>query len=339
MPCTLFAVFAALALSFAPQQARADDRPSVKHAVEYIEQRLRAPIKIVDEEQARPSIEGDRSARVELAGPDGAAPMAAKWKPVAPPGDGFNNEPRYELAAYRLQKLFLDECEYVVPPTVLRALPVDEYTRLRGEGRVTVRGTGSAFFLLSYWLSNISANETWDPARFERDPLYARHWGNLNILTHIIDHKDSNYQNLLISRNPADPRVFAVDNDVAFASQVSDLGDKWRHLHVDRLPARAVERLRALTLEDLQEALSVVAEFRIESGVPVKAEAPGAPFRPQRGVRTSRGTVQFGLTNREIRDLMRRITAMLEQVDAGRIQLVPDSPENLGAACLEAAAR
>lgn len=338
---TLFAVagFCALALGVVATALAGPPEPSVQYSVAYIEARLRAPIRVVDEEQARPSIEGDRSARVALAGPAGEAPMSAKWKPVAPPGEGFNNEPRYELAAYLLQKLFLEECEYVVPATVLRALPLEEYRRLRGTGVPTLRGTRSAFFLLSYWLANVSPNETWDPGRFERDPLYARHWGNLNILTHIIDHKDSNYQNLLISRNPQDPRVFAVDNDVAFESRVSDLGDEWRRLQVDRLPARTIERLRRLTPEDLQGALAVVAEFRVEDGVLVEVHPPGDAIQPRRGVRSGRGTVQFGLTSFEIQQVMRRITALLAEIDAGRLELVPDSHENIGAACREAVAR
>src|SRR5690242_192165 len=43
-----------------------------------------------------------------------------KWKPAAPGGDGYNHSPRRELAAYALQKLYLDEGDYVVPPTVAR---------------------------------------------------------------------------------------------------------------------------------------------------------------------------------------------------------------------------
>ena len=318
--------------------AAADPGPSVLLSIAEIESRLRGPLEIVGMEQARPTIEGDRSARVELAGPEGAAPMAVRWKPVAPPGEGFNNEPRYELAAYRLQKMFLDECEYVVPPVVLRALPVADYRKIRGDAPPTLRGSGAVVFMLSYWLSDVTPREPWSPERFANDPRYARHWTNLNILTHIIDHKDSNTGNLLISKYEADPRVFAVDNDVAFAGRVSDLGSEWRELLVDRLPQATVERLRTITPQDLERELGVVAEFQLVDGRLVLVEGPGGNVAPRRGVRSSRGRVQFGLTGREIAATMGRIEALLARVDQGQLQLVEDTPTSRGLACAGAAA-
>lgn len=300
--------------------------------VAQIESRLLGPLNVVGSEQARPKIEGDRSARVQLAGPAGEPPLSAKWKPVAPPGQGFNNEPRYELAAYQFQKLFLDECEYVVPPIVLRALPLEEYRRERPDGQATLRGTDSALFLLSYWLENVTNRDPWDPGRFLSDPRYARHWGNLNILTHLIDHKDANVGNLLISENPDDPRVFAVDNDVAFRSEVSDRGDTWASLQVDRLPASTIERLRRVTLDDLERALGVLAEFRIENDV-LQAVEPGENLQHRIGVRRKDDRVQFGLSTTEIRALKRRIDRLVMLAGRGRITAVEDTAEAIGLAC------
>lgn len=301
-----------------------------------IEARLAGPLNVVESEQARPKIEGDRSTRVVLADPEGGPPLTAKWKPVAAPAQGFNNEPRYELAAYQLQKLFLDECEYVVPPVVLRAMPIDEYRRARPDARPTLREADSAMFLLSYWLEHVTNRDAWDADRFQADPRYARHWGNLNILTHLVDHKDANIGNLLISQHPQDPRIFAVDNDVAFRSDASDRGDTWKRLQVDRLPATTLERLRRITLADLERALGVLAEFRIVEGQLVAAE-PGENLQPRRGLRTSVDRVQFGLSTAEIRDVKRRIDRLLEQLDRGRITAVESSTETLGSACLSAA--
>lgn len=309
---------------------------SMSFPVPYIESRLLGPLTVIDKEQARPKIEGDRSARVVLAGPEGEPPLKAKWKPVGQSAQGFNNEPRYELAAYELQKLFLDECEYVVPPIVLRALPVDEYRRVRADGEPTLRGTSSVLFLLSYWLDDVTNADTWDPDRFASDPRYARHWGNLNVTTHLIEHKDSNVGNLLVSRHPEDPRVFAVDNDVAFGSESSDRGRMWKDLQVDRLPAATVERLRRITRGDLDAALGVVAEFRIEGGVLVPVE-PGANLNPRRGVRNIGDRVQFGLTSAEIRNVMNRIERLLKQVERARVSAVDDSAASLGHACRAAA--
>jgi hypothetical protein len=332
-----------LAASMVTGLALADPDPgpvaSIAQPIAYIEARLRGPIDVVETAQARPKIAGDRSARVVLAGMDGGPDLVAHWKPVAPPGRGFNNEPRYVLAAYEFQKLFLDECEYVVPPVVLRAMSLDEHRRQRGEAEATLRGTQSALFLLAYWLNNVVNRDPWDPERFKAEPRYARHWGNLNILTHIIDHKDANIGNLLISRNADDPRIFSVDNDVAFLSKESDRGSDWSRMHADRLPADTLARLRAITPAQLDASLGVLAEFRNEDGVLIPVEPPGNNFSPHSGVRTSGTRIQFGLTSNETRALARRIEALLRQHDRGRIAAIESSAESRGATCEVAAAQ
>lgn len=338
----ILAVFVAIA-AFGPLSLRAETdteaetTASVAFPIAYIESRLAGPLEIVDSRQARPKIAGDRSARVLLAGGPGEPEMAARWKPVSPPGHGFNNEPRYELAAYHLQKLFLEECEYVVPPVVLRALPLEEHQRVRPDEPPTVKGSSSVLFLLSYWLSDVTNVDPWDAARFDADPRYARHWGNLNILTYLIDHKDANIGNLLVSRWQEDPRVFSVDNDVAFRSEESGRGVTWSRLLVNRLPQATLERLRTLTQEDLEEKLGVLAEFTVVDGLLVTAD-PGENLGPGRGMRSKAGRVQFGLTATEIRDIKRRIGFLLAKVDRGRIRADEDGPESLGLACHAASA-
>jgi hypothetical protein len=288
--------------------------------VDYIEQRLRAPLgEILGMERTRVLAE-DRSRRVTLVGADGEAPMEAHWKPVASPGSGFNNEPRYELAAYHLQKMFLDEPDYVVAPAVLRAMPIEEYRQYSPARGPTIRGASSVLFLLSYWIQNLTV-DTVDPLvpeLFERDTTYARHFANANLLTHLIDHKDGNHGNVVVSMDAMNRRVFALDNDVAFRSQPSDRGDRWRRLHVNRLPESSVERLRAITREDLERELAVVAEFAIVDGQLEPVE-PGPNLGDGRGVRIRDGRVQFGLTRGEIGDLERRIANLLRDVDRGRL--------------------
>src|SRR5690606_28310737 len=110
---TLALLASAIAVSAAGQ-----DR-NISHPIPVIEKLLaETPLQVVEMEQARPSIQDDRSIRIVLDGADGAAPITAKLKPVGSSAMGYNNEPRYDLAAYRLQTLFLDEEEYVVPPIV-----------------------------------------------------------------------------------------------------------------------------------------------------------------------------------------------------------------------------
>jgi hypothetical protein len=307
------------AATLAAQPAPTGDT-NIRFPIAYIEQRLRATeLEVLGMAHARP-LEEDRSRRVILAGSDGDDAIDAHWKPVAAPGQGFNNEPRYELAAYAFQKLFLDEPEYVVPPTVLRAMPIDEYRQLRTVRGPTIRGTQSVLFLLSYWIDNLAVDtvDPFDEGLFERDEGYARHFANANILTHLIDHKDGNHGNMLVSLDWQNRRVFAVDNDVAFRSQVSNLGDRWRHLQVNRLPASTIERLRSITREQLDETLGVVAEFEIVDGHLQPVE-PGENLAPGRGLRNRDGRVQFGLTRAEIGDLEGNIRRLLRDVERGRI--------------------
>ena len=317
---TLPIFFLAVLLAIPSHAVRAAQGTNIPYPVEFILDRLTVPeLEIVNMTQARPLISGDRSAQVVLAGPPGQVPLPAHWKPVRAPGEGFNNEPRYEIAAWRFQQLFLEEKEYVVPPKVLRAVPLESYDGVREERVPTIQGTNSFIFILSFWVQDVTNTDPFDPVRFERDEAYVRAWGNVNLLTHLIDHKDSNSGNLLISTDPDHPRIFAVDNDVAWRSQSSSVGDQWRRLLVNRLPADAVERLRQVTTEDLEATLGVVAEFAIVDGH-LEPVAPGANLSPNRGVRVTEDRVQFGLTAREIRDTENRIRNLLRDVDRGRIQ-------------------
>ncbi|MEE8549914.1 MAG: hypothetical protein V3T08_01495, partial [Gemmatimonadota bacterium] len=150
--------------------------------------------------------EGDRTQRVLLRFDDDTKAFA-KWAMVPPGGVGvFNNRPRYECAAYELQKLFLDELEYVVPPTVARSISVEAYRAMVPRAEATFRNTESVLIVLQYWLWNVTADGVWDKDRFEADTLYARHFANLNLFTHLIRHGDANKGNVLISSIDSNPR-------------------------------------------------------------------------------------------------------------------------------------
>lgn len=262
--------------------------------------------------------EGDRTQRVMLALSD-STKMQVKWAKSAVGGSAFNNQPRYELAAYQFQKLFLDEPDYVVPPTVIRAIPLDWYRQLEEQVNPTFSGTSSVLVVLQYWLSDVTNKDVFDRARLGSDTAYARHWGNLNLLTHLIRHNDANIGNILMSIHPSRPRLFSVDNGVAFGRDESDRGTRWRTLHTDRLPRATVERLRAIRMEDLERALGVVAQFEERDGQLV-AVPPTANLEPSDGVRRRGGVIQLGLERREILALHRRLTNLLQRVDQGRIQ-------------------
>ena len=265
--------------------------------------------------------EGDRTQRVVLQFEDETKALA-KWA-VAPLGGigVFNNQPRYEIAAYELQKLFLDEPEYVVPPTVARCVSVELYRAIVPSAKATFRNTESVLVVLQYWLWNVTVDGVWDKDRFEGDTLYARHFANMDLFTYLILHSDSNRGNVLISSISSNPRVFAVDNGIAFSRrEESDRGTKWRRLGVDRLPGKTVERLRALTREELDRRLSVVAQFRLV-GDQLVPMTPTHPIEASRGMRRREGVVQLGLTKTEIGHIWGRIQDVLKKVDEEKIVL------------------
>lgn len=247
--------------------------------------------------------------------------ILVKWAKAPRGGEDFNNVPRYEVAAYRIQKLFLDQNEYCVPPTVVRSFPVEWYRRQGLEPGVvgTFGGAESVLVVLQRWLFRVEPIEEVDDERFERDVRYATHQANMNVLTHLIDNKDANYGNFLISTDEADPRVYSVDNGIAFGSIEGDRGDYWRRLRVERIPRKTADRLRRITRSDLDRTLGVVAEFEVREGRLVRVE-PGANLRPNRGIRRADGVVQLGLTSREIsrvEDRLRRLVEDLEEGDLG----------------------
>lgn len=246
--------------------------------------------------------------------------LMVKWAEAPRGGEEFNNVPRYEVAAYELQKLFLDQSDYVVPPTVLRAFPLSWYRKnVDPEARATFGEAESVLAVIQYWLFDVEAHPRGDMDRFETDDAYARRLADCNVLTYLIEHKDENQGNFLMARNPDDPRIFSVDNGIAFDSRVSDRGYWWRTLQVDRLPRTTVERLRDIDRGDLDRTLGVLYQYEIQDRelVPV---APGAPLS-WRGIEEEDGVVQLGLTRQESDDVEDRIENILEEVDEGEVEL------------------
>lgn len=245
--------------------------------------------------------------------------IQVKWKKAARGGEAVNNQPRYELAAYELQKLFLDPEDYVVPPTAVRCLPIGRYPKTESRASPTFKNTSYVFFALQYWLENVSNKFKFDKKRFKSDPTYARFIGNLNIFTYLIKHSDSNVGNFLISVAPSDPRVFVVDNGLAFGDIVSDRGFVWRDIRVKRLPNETIERLRNITQADLENTLGVVAQFGAVDGhlIPTLATQN---LNGKKGVRQKDGVIQFGLTSREIKRVYSRLKKLLQRVDSGKIK-------------------
>jgi hypothetical protein len=286
-----------------------------------IEQRMRdAPFRIAQWSGSR--MPTDRTQRALVVFEDSSM-MWLKFAVAPSGGTGtFNNEPRYEVAAYQLQKMFLDEPEYVVPPTLLRVFAVDWMKQRNPQAAATFRSVpGSVLTAVQYWLQSVTPANFWNPERAAADSIYARHIGNFNIVTHLIRHQDANAGNYLISEATDNPRVFVVDNGVAFDSEPSNRGVEWRDVRVERVPRHTIERLRALTLADLHARLGVLAEYEIR-GTELVPVAPGANLGETSGVRQKEGRIQIGLTRREIMQVERRIRDLVKKVDEGKLRVL-----------------
>lgn len=277
------------------------------------------PFTIVSAEISRPKAKGDITLKAEVSF-DGRPPIRVKLRKAEPGADTFNNQPRYDLAAYRLQALFLEPAEYVVPPTAVRFLPLEDFDRYSPGVKRTFSGADEALAVLQYWLQEVKViADVYLPTLYDTDPVYARSLGQMNILTYLIEHGDSNVGNFLISRSETGPRVFAVDNGVAFAAGESDRGRKWAEMRVDSLPKETIERLRALKFEELNARLAVVAQWTLEDGHFVPARFSDS-LSTVRGVRREGAVLQMGLTKREIERVWRNRQRLLDMVDDGKLK-------------------
>jgi hypothetical protein len=309
----------ALAALLATFQTAAAQDLNYLFPIREIESRLTdQPFRIIDWRGSRAP--GDRTSRAAHEYADGST-LVVKWALAPSAGATFNNEPRYEVAAYELQKLFLEEDEYAVPPTVMRAFPLDFVRQHVPDATATFReAPASVLVCLQYWLLAVTPDKFWDSQRARNDSVYARYVANFNILTHIIRHNDANVGNFLISQSDEKPRVFSVDNGVAFSSPESNRGHEWRDMQVRRLPHATIERLRGITREQLTQKLGVLIEFEVRDGELVQVP-PGQNMSPGRGVRRSSQRIQLGLTETEIRAVERRIQNLVRQADGRRFEI------------------
>jgi hypothetical protein len=292
---------------------------NIPRPVDELERELQtAPLKIVAAQLTRPKAKGDITLKAELSF-GGQPPYRVKLRRAVPGAEQFNNRPRYDLAAYELQKLFLDPHEYVVPPTALRTVPLPELLPYAPAAQATFEGIDEVFVVLQYWLHEVKVIEdVYDAERFEADFAYARNIGQLNVFTLLIAHGDSNVGNFLISRAKAGARVFSIDNGVAFAFNESDRGELWKPIRVGRIPSETAKRLRGITRDELDRRLGIVGTWRRENGHWVAAPS-SANFNANRGVRLEGDLVQMGLTRSEIDDVWRRLKRLIDDIDEGRI--------------------
>lgn len=243
-----------------------------------------------------------------------------KWKAAPAGGDGWNNSPRREVGAYAVQALFLDPDSYPVPPVAARGIPLDAYRVVDAEPEPNIEGTRCVFGAMAAWLENVSQPErAFDPERFSADPRYAFHFANLNLLAYLIAHRDARANNFLMPKDPSNPRVFAIDNGIAFGGVFYNFFT-W-HFDVIRtlgLPKQSIDRLRRVSRETLS-GLGVLGELRADSDGVLRSVTPGENLGPETGTRVAPGRVQFGLTVGEIDAIATRLQELLARIDAGEL--------------------
>jgi len=265
-----------------------------------------------------------RKAKRTAAGTSGAKKVVArmegmdtdlkfKWKDVPPDLDGVNNAPRKELAAYEVQKLFLDEEFYTVPPSVFVCTTWKELERKFLDASCNLG-------LVSLWLDHLTLDvPIYKPDRFSTDRDYAYYMGILDILTYLIDHKDGRAGNFLFD-DGGSGRIYSIDNGVAFQRWpfYNWFVPNWDSIRLPALPRNIVDRLRTVARAQV-EALGVVAQLELDDDGIYRNVEPGSNLAPDQGARRAPGVLQFGLTAGEVDTVWSRIRDVIERVDAGEI--------------------
>jgi len=235
--------------------------------------------------------------------------------------DSFNNSPRRELAAYEIQKLFLEPEDYVVPTSLIYCVPLDLWLQHNpGFTAPSVDGTNCVLGLASIWLANVQIPEVfYEESRFLQEPNYAYFMSNLNILTYLIAHRDAKQGNFLLSKDDQRRQVFSIDNGESFGSfPYNFFVQNWDVIIVPALRKDSIDRLRQLKRQDL-DFLGVVVQLEKDENGILKPVPAGENLDPKKSVRIHGATVQLGLTRTEIENVWGRIEALLADVDSGKI--------------------
>lgn len=291
-----------------------------------IERLMNAELEILGMDDTPNGIQGARVLTLLSGEPPGNVVFRAKWRPLSS-ADAIN-DPREELAAYAVQRLFLDEAELVVPPTTAHCFAGSKYRHWLPEAHPSLRGADCVLGFLSYWLEDSrtvqNAHKTgllgpgkgiWDKQLFESDHAYRDSVSNGNLLTYLINHGDAHEDQFVLQKSPRGLRAFVVDNSIAFNSIKNPMmlfREDWSQIQVPALSAKAISRLKALTAADFAR-LGNISELALE-GEELVHISPSEPLASDGTAMTWNGShLRIGLTSSEIdlvatrtRDLLKR---------------------------------
>ncbi len=314
-----------LEFSSAERPAAASEFPNWPHDPRIIEQRAPQQLdsgKLNVLQIGRTQAGTSGAATVKLEFPKLNKTVRVKWARM-PTGtlDAYNDSARKEIAAFEVQKLFLDAEDWVVPPVIAHCVPMTRVARHNPNGRPNVKGTNCVLGAVSIWLQNVThEDQLYDEARFVSDPVYAYYLSNFNLLTYLVDHSDPKRSNFLVSKEPERRQVFSIDNDLTFGEVFRNFFPSpwWHVIFVPALREDSIERLRRLRREDL-DRLGVVAQLERDRRRILKNVPLGENLAPNKGVRVTGDTVQLGLSKAEIDAVWRRIERLIARVDGGEI--------------------
>lgn len=258
--------------------------------------------------------------------------LRAKWRPQN--SADLINEPRKELAAYAVQKLFLKDAELVAPPTVARCFPLDEYRKFVPEAQASYPEVECVLGFLSYWLEGVKTvgsarkdglleqgSGIWDAQLFERDASYRSSVSNANLLTYLINHGDAHEEQFVLERTSHGLRAFVVDNSIAFRSIKNPmllLRQDWSSIQVPRLGKHTVERLRALSDADYA-SLSTVAAFEKRDDELLQLRTWPSGANDGAAMSWNGSQLRIGLTPGEIALVRGRVGDLLRRSDLPKL--------------------
>ena len=308
-----------------------EGEPECRSATE-VEALLSGPLEIIGLDGMPGGMQGAKLLTLRTHGRSGDSVLRAKWRSQTT--EGLINEPRKELAAYAVQKLFLDETELVVPPTVAHCFAIAQYRTFESTARASFPGADCVFGFLSYWLEDAqtvgAAREhgllgtgagIWDARLFERDPEYRHSVSNGNLLTYLINHGDAHEDQFVLQSNPRGLRAFVVDNSIAFRSIKNPmllLRQDWSQLQVPALSPKSIGRLQHLTDSDF-ERLGNVSELELREGVLVQT-SPAEPLQSDGTTTSWHGSrLRIGLSQGEIELVAKRTRDLLSRPDLDQL--------------------
>jgi hypothetical protein len=257
----------------------------------------------------------------------------AKWRPQS--SDDLLNESRKELAACAVQKLFLEDAEFVAPPTAARCIGLREYRVFAPTAEASFADTDCVFGFMSYWIEDAltlraarergvlaAGDGIMDAGRFASDVVYRTSLANANLLTYAINHGDAHDEQFLLQRTSRGFRAFVVDNSISFQSIKNPMllfREDWSQIHVPWLPKGSIERLAKLTDDDYA-ALGDVAELERQGRdlVPVRASERHAKSDGS-AMSWSGNRLRVGLTKLEIELVQSRIRELLARPDLAQL--------------------